>query len=125
MKLSSKEYYADQGLDQRKALQRQWTEPLEGVIRAERENLNNIGPSNPDFVLFTLFSLNFFMQKIVLYAQHKITRLDFDAHIARQEAISKMVQKFCPRGKRTLVFMGDAFEPRNSPIKGYVIILFN
>lgn len=117
-KLSCFEWRDLTGENDRKVKLKHWTDELEGRIRAEREELDNIGQSHPNFELFTRFELSFFMEKCGVYMTDKIAGLKFNRYCRTKSAAIKVAKDICPEGKKTIVAFGDFQIASDSYIKG-------
>lgn len=116
-------HYSNGHFARRKELQR-WIKPVERDIFHQLQQLDEddkISPKSSDYIRYTHFHLSFFLRKIKIYTDHRITRHRFDFYIRRERAIDLFLdEEICPRGISTLIFYGGARQAANSPIRGYI-----
>lgn len=116
--VSSAEWRDKSGFYYRKQKLTQFTGRVENEIADQRESLQNIGQSSPDFKTFTRFELQHFNTKCEAYMRNKIMRMSFDKYITEQKAASDYAKRLCQDGKKTIVFFGSWEMNQNSAIKG-------
>lgn len=71
--------------------------------------------------MYIVHPLKWFSKKIHVYHKTKVTRLKFDAFIKRRKTLNKVInEKLVKKEKKVNVYIGDATQPGNCGIKGYI-----
>lgn len=73
-----------------------------------------------DYTAYVNYKVEFMTKRLSLYTQNKAIRLEFDSYIRYHQATTQLVNRLCPPGQRTLMFLGGSFQPADAPIKGYI-----
>lgn len=101
-----------------------WREKLTADIdmkmRDHREQFDDQpGPRSEDYIVYADHILRFFNEALAAYTQYEYCLQDLLQFINTNRALEALATKLIG-GKKTFVFVGDAFLPGNSPAKGYV-----
>ena len=119
IRLTSKRYHSLTGYYQRKKWREQLTREIDDRMRVDRESLGQIGPRSPQYEVYAEHILKHFNDAIVAYTQYEYALQDFLQYCATNKFLDQLATKLI-NGKRTFVFVGNAFLPANSPAKGYL-----
>ena len=114
VKYSSKQYHHDCGFNERKIKLKKFTLNIDETIESKR-------PTNQTPIEYVKFELEHFLQKQAMYIKRCVTRLRFDGYIRKQKTLANTINKNILKGEESVtVFFGNAKQPGNSPIRGYV-----
>lgn len=119
LRLTSKRYHALTGHYRRKNWREKLTRVIDDQMKEDRERLGQIGPQSQQYEVYAEHILKYFHDAIIAYTQYEYALQDFLQYSATNKFLDKLATKLI-NGKQTFVFVGNAFLPANSPVKGYL-----
>lgn len=120
IRLTSKHYHHLTGYRKRQKRLSKLTRIIDDKMRDHRETFaEQPGPRSEDYNVYADHILRHFNEKFKAYTQYEYALQDFLQYVETNRAIDQLINGLIG-GKKTFVFVGDAFLPGNSPAKGYV-----